>query len=375
MGLLNSLANGLSQAGTEAGKFFGTAGLEAIKKQLEEDKIRLVDQLAGDREIAKDERAITNIPRVQAATLPGEIEKMRAEGNVKVDVARRSPRTIAEGSTEVVEGVPGFTAPKTAVPHTQEDVNLKRAEVKLKEAMADYYQGAKANEAQARADKLSAGGEGKPIGPNIKPFKGESGEYLVDLNSGAIGVVVPGTPAKDAVWHMFKANEPATPEKLQRTAWSTADGQPLPGGPFSLYSQLPVNKQGGNTRSQQTPGTIYPQDIELSRTSSEARAKLAAIAGGEKQLDAIIADYDKGRGANASQRKPVPTSAVTQQGPSLKTGGIINDVEGAANLRFAPEWRLRQYAEQGNQRAVAELARRKNLYKDLPAPEDSGFQN
>ena len=50
MGLLNSLANGLSQAGTEAGKFFGTAGLETIKKQLEEDKIRLADQLAGARQ-------------------------------------------------------------------------------------------------------------------------------------------------------------------------------------------------------------------------------------------------------------------------------------------------------------------------------------
>jgi hypothetical protein len=87
MGLLN-WGNAIS----EAGKSMQTMGLEGVKSVLEQDKIRLADELASKREEARDirqegykvaseERAIQNAPRMQEAVFPGleKIESMKSD--------------------------------------------------------------------------------------------------------------------------------------------------------------------------------------------------------------------------------------------------------------------------------------------------------
>ena len=167
------------------------------------------------------------------------------------DMFKKEHISQAEG-TRIVDaegGVISEAQPKTAAPEAPGMAELRAAQADLARANAEYARGAKAELAAARAARLGTGGEGKPIGPNIKPIKGQDGDYLVDLNSGAVGVMVGEEKAKESVWHLFSKNEPATPAQLARTIWSTADGQPLPGGPFSLYKQLPVNA----ARDGQTP--------------------------------------------------------------------------------------------------------------------------
>ena len=94
MGLLDALGRGISAAGYAA----SNVGLEGVKATLEQEKIKLADELAGKREVARDERAekskiageergIVNIPRVAAATTAATIANAPALRQVKIDDA------------------------------------------------------------------------------------------------------------------------------------------------------------------------------------------------------------------------------------------------------------------------------------------------
>lgn len=93
MGIIN-WAGGLSQGAAAMGDFFGKAGLETIKSQLEEAKLKLADELSGKREIAKEERAIANVPRLQDATLPGLLKEKRGLSDIDIERATREATEV-----------------------------------------------------------------------------------------------------------------------------------------------------------------------------------------------------------------------------------------------------------------------------------------
>lgn len=122
--------------------------------------------------------------------------------------------------------------------------------------------------ARIRASGRDSGGAGgraeKPVNPKIvKSTDGDGNIVFHDENSGAVGTLVTGTPGKNAVTHWFGPDDPAVPETPTHIVWTTADGQPLPKGPQSLYQQLPVNKQtnpaqpGAKPAQQFIKGKVY----------------------------------------------------------------------------------------------------------------------
>lgn len=135
-------------------------------------------------------------------------------------------------------------------------------------------------DARIEAALLKGAGGGKPVGPAIETLKTDTGSYLYDKNSGAIGTIVPASDAVPGKSHWFSPDEPGTPSAPNRVEWKTADGAPLPGGPQTLYSQLPVNKQPGAAPAAKAPvkvatkaerdalpeGTVYVGPDGVART-------------------------------------------------------------------------------------------------------------
>lgn len=305
----------------------------------------------------------------EAALRPGALERARATGDIEVDVARRKPRTIAEGATEIVDGQPRFTAPKTEVPKPQE--------------LLDYY-AAGAARLNAEADAIRDGLKYKgPVDraalPQIKVEKDADGNpYMVDAVSGAIGVIRPGAPARPGQTHWFSPNEPGTPAGPPTVDWSL-NGQPLRNGLNELYP----NMRGGGARVPSSDtgwdpdtGAVIQHGKEIGRVDPRSPTARA-------DAEALLRRGSARRPAATPTQPaatPIPTSAVvpgtqTAAPPSSEGGGLINAEQGAPNLSFAPEWRLRQYAASGNQRAIRELERRRSLYQDNPPQEAAGFPN
>lgn len=94
MGLLDALGRGISAAGYAA----SNVGLEGVKATLEQEKIKLADELAGRREEARDtraekakidaeERGIVNIPRTAKATADAAVANAPALRQVRIDDA------------------------------------------------------------------------------------------------------------------------------------------------------------------------------------------------------------------------------------------------------------------------------------------------
>jgi hypothetical protein len=165
-------------------------------------------------------------PKLQAAELPGKMAILKAEGDKKVDVAIRSPRTMPAGSSEFQDGKIIATAPEKPLPQEQ----------------LDYYSSL-ARRWNAEADAIRDGlkyrrKDDKPPAPNIKVEKDVDGKpYMVDQNSGALGMIVAGTPAKKGESHWFSPDEPATPEGPPKTVWSL-NGQTLSNGLTDLYPAM-----------------------------------------------------------------------------------------------------------------------------------------
>lgn len=100
-------SNAFSQAGTAA----AAVGLEGVKASLEQDRIKLADQLAGARELARDnrqkeaqieteERAITNAPRMQDAQRPGLLALAEGQSGIRINEARQTAIIQTEREVE-----------------------------------------------------------------------------------------------------------------------------------------------------------------------------------------------------------------------------------------------------------------------------------
>lgn len=171
-------------------------------------------------------------------------ERLRLEAEAKIDVAKRSPRTLAEGATEIVDGQPGFTAPKTAAP-------ISKEQGQYYEAAADRLNA----EAQAIRDGLKYKGpaDAKPQLPSVKPEKDEGGNtYMIDQNSGAMGFIIPGKAGEKGASHWIGPKDPDKPAKSPEMAWSY-NGKVLPNGLSDLYPDMKKRIGGSATERGSAP--------------------------------------------------------------------------------------------------------------------------
>ncbi len=301
--------------------------------------------------------------------------------------------------------------------------------IRTKEALpkehADYYTAA-ANRLNAEADAISSGmkykGE-KPVMPNIKVEKDADGNpYMIDQNSGAIGIIRPGEPAKEGKSHWFSADEPATKAGMPTTDWnlngrsiqleslypsigrrvgdqgapsgerpplsafdsSTKAAAPPPAAiaalrknpeladSFKQHYGVDPQEYLGKSATQQPGGfKIYPVDIEAAMKDPAAYDKLSSIVGGKQTLDGIISDYSRtemnkpaqrpatGLIASAATTAPVAASEdLGQQVDQLK----VPYEEAKARLRAFGQIQIRSNPS-GYAKAKQELERAKEPYE------------
>jgi hypothetical protein len=304
---------GLGEGGAAAAAQYGReAAASNIEKMKEEAATARETALVEARRVAQIS-VVRETAATEMANLPKKVE-IETEGRIRQRAAQ--PEIVPGGSTLKVPGQTDFTAPKVTDPKTPEELGEFVSRGHLLEAQADYFRGAKANEAQARADQLAQGKAGKPIGPNIRPIKDEEGnEYLFDTNSGAVGKVVKGQaekPESGMLWW----KKPGVPASLQHTVWATADGQPLPAGPFSLYSQLPVNKAGAPQINQSNGEVVFNGEVighvnpNSPTADQEAAAMLTNAAKEPAQVD--FSKFGVGKPKPAEQPKDAKRPLIHQ---------------------------------------------------------------
>lgn len=126
MGLLNFGA-GIAAAGRAVSQFGGTAALEAMKSDLEDQKIRLADQLSTQRE--------TNLAGVRAGyERQGQQEQFARETSpeaikAKADIAGQSAKATAAAETEALAA-----RPQTELSKLRADYDAKRIDSKTYKA-------------------------------------------------------------------------------------------------------------------------------------------------------------------------------------------------------------------------------------------------
>ncbi len=310
-GLIGSM---LAGAAEKVGTGLGNMGMASMLKDQEA-------QIQLDRDARLAEMKVKS--EVEIARQKAPIEQATHAANAVVDTegkiraAKESPRTIAAGATEKI-GDSTYTAPE-------------------KPGSENYYN-ALAKRWNAEADAITEGMKYKGkteklVMPNIKVEKdGDGNPYMIDQNSGAIGVIRPGEPAKSGVAHWFKPDEPATKAGAPMIDWN------LNGKPVQLESLYPAitgrigDKIGGNAEGSAVPGfKVYPQDIEAAKKDPAAYTKLAGIVGGKDSLDTIIADYDK-----TATTKPQPKPGIIQsRAVEQQTVSALPDAEGGAKVDAA----------------------------------------
>ena len=288
----------------------------------------------------------------QEALAPGKLEAARAEGDIRVDIARRSPRTIGEGSTEIVDGQPGFTAPKTDAPKPKE--------------LLDYY-GAAANRYNAEADAIREGVKykgpaDKTLLPQIKIEKDSSGNpYMVDAVSGAIGVIREGTPAKEAKSNWFSADEPAVPAGPPRVDWSI-NGKALPNGLNELYPSMKGQGIG-------KPDT-NPKDTGLDPDTG------AVILNG-KQIGSVDMKASTARAdAKAMVRKAQAEGGAGKSAPTGPTAGDIsflkNNASSEMKAAFDAQFGVGRAAKALSQPASSPISTSGLIGSGAPSAAESG---
>jgi hypothetical protein len=321
-----NFGQGLAAAG------YATAdiGLQGIKATLEEEKLKLADELAGKRDIGKEQRGIINRPLMDAAALPGAIALEKAKADIQVDTKRREPRTLSPGASEIVDGKIVVTAPDKTPPE-----------------LLDYY--------KAHAESMRAGiGKGdKALLPDIKFEKDADGNVtLLDTRSGAIGTVNPAVanqPESGSLWW----KKPAVPGKDKSISWSV-NGETLPNGLNDLYPHMKGQGMGAQSNS---GFVITRQDIDLIKSDPKRYAEASKIVGGDEILDGIVANFDKNKASDAAggkasaEKKPdspaAPPQAAKPQAPDIAGGP---ELDAARSRLSAASAKLRGYGLAQRQR-------------------------
>lgn len=347
MGLIGTAIAGALSAGTELGRqandYFTKSRLqeEAYKAQALRDRV-LSELRRGDYR-AEAQTKLDFAPKMYqaetdaqaerlAALRPGELETMRQKAELDLGFSNRKPRTLAAGASEVVDGKITVTAPQKDLPPEQ----------------AAYYL-ASANRLNAEARAITDGlkykgaAPGKPVAPSIKVEKDLDGTlYNLDQNSGAIGVIVPGEPAKKGTTRWFGPNDPDQPAGQPTIVWSL-NGKPLKGGLSELYPAMKerVGDAGstpGKTGWDSGTGQVFKSGKVIGMANSEAEAR--KLVAGYPVVGAGVEGY-KFNGGDPNDRKNRAIEAPARPAPIpnqtvLKSGGAsAPDIVGGAAVDAA----------------------------------------
>src|SRR5262245_30840997 len=148
--------------------------------------------------------------------------------------------------------------------------------------LLDLYS-ANARRLNAEADAIRDGmkyrpSKDKPLLPQIKVERDQDGTlYNVDTASGAVGVIVPGQPAKKGETRWFGPNDPDTPATPPTIAWSL-HGKPLPGGLGDLYPAIKDRTAGqgetpGRTGWDSSSKSVFFEGREIGTAGNEMIAR------------------------------------------------------------------------------------------------------
>jgi hypothetical protein len=270
LGIIGSVLAGAAQG---AGQGIALSANEEWKAEIERKRDERLSQLRMVEHAANVKTDIAAIPEKGAAETgvavaredamrPGRIASKKAEADIDVETAKRKPRSLSPGASEVVDGEITVTAPEKA--KTPEEQAVLRAH-------ANYY--------NAQADLIRSGGrdkESKSEVPNVKIEKtkdemGGEKVVMVDQNSGAMGTVIHGQAATSGKSHFFSADEPGKPATKDRIEWSL-NGKVLRGGLADVYPKL-KDRMGDEPAGEASQPTV-DNPLGLSRPSA-APAKSA----------------------------------------------------------------------------------------------------
>lgn len=223
----------------EAGGTLQLLGVGYTKSRWEQenkiDLLNLQSELLKARDIALAD-VERETYRLRKAT---DLDAAGKAADIEVDTARRKPRSLAPGHSEVVDGQIRITAPDVSRP----------------QELLDFYR-AQADRLNAETNAIEKGmkyGSKKVLLPSIRVEKDAEGNvYNIDTGSGAIGRLIAAQPAKKGESRWFKPDDPDTPAQPARIEWSLG-GRILPDGLASLYPAL-RDRAGGATR----PGIVDP---------------------------------------------------------------------------------------------------------------------
>lgn len=276
---------GAGQAGVATGlqmqRQLGEQDLLKMRAEAEQELARTTASLARETHAITSAQDIANIPKRQAAELPGQVA-----------AAKAIPQKLAAGESIVEGGKVTVTAP------TPKETSG------FYEAYADLM--------KARAEEIRAGAKGKQNLPNVSAKTNEDGtqHFLLDSNSGAVGRIIPGQPAKEAISHWFKADEPAKAAVPQVVEW-THNGKVLPGGLDDLYPVM--SKRSGA----QAGGAASAAGGMPAAANTPSAAAVTYL----QQHPESATDFDAkyGKGASAQFAKPTAKAA-----PAPAQKGVVN---------------------------------------------------
>lgn len=233
-----------------------------------------------------------------------EERNIRLTGEQTRQTQAAKPEIIPAGSTIQRPGQPDLQAPEK--PQSEEEKAVMRAH-------ANYYNAA-ARAATAKEPKAT-------LPKVIVKDDGQGNAFLFDENSGAVGTVIPGAAAKEAVSHWFSQNEPGKSAQPNNIIWKGPSGDVLPNGLVSFYPDLQKRTPAGTG----APASAQPG----------ARPSLASFMPGTQAAPAAP--------AQAPSRAPAATQPAAQVTAQPQGPASGNAVDAARTKLSAAQQTLQSY--------------------------------
>ncbi len=337
-----NLGNALAGAGSAVADVAGDYAKAAIARNTRLDILKVEEQIQRDRDARLHDYSVVMKTEVeprgklaeQGLLAPGKAREADEAAEREIRTAKGKPRTLAPGSSEVVDGKVTLTAP-----------------IEKPQELLDYYT-ANANRLNAEADAIRAGEKyrerpgraERPILPKIKVETKDGEPYSVDEHSGAVGRIVPGTPEVKGEKNLIFADKPGRAATPARMEW-TLNGQVLPGGLGDIYPDLRARGVGAPSGSPQPGGGGPTPDVAPvpgARKAADGKWYRPREGGGYERVDVV---------ADAAAREPAP--ARRADAPTAPSRGILSaPIEGVNTPRQSTMPALTPTKSQAIERAL-----------------------